>query len=176
MSGKLEQDIKFLPGMGPKRSELLNKELTIFTIHDLLYYFPYKYIDRSKFYSIQEISADLPYIQLKGRITRFEVIGNKNKKRLVAHFTDGTGVIDLVWFQGYKYIAQGIKVNTEYIAFGKPTEFSGKINIIHPELEETAKAETAVITSPLQAHYSTTEKLKNSLLIQSIFIKCRLLL
>jgi len=178
MSGKLEQDIKFLPGMGPKRSELLNKELTIFTIHDLLYYFPYKYIDRSKFYSIQEISADLPYIQLKGRITRFEVIGNKNKKRLVAHFTDGTGVIDLVWFQGYKYIAQGIKVNTEYIAFGKPTEFSGKINIIHPELEETAKAETAVITSPLQAHYSTTEKLKNSFInskyihkMQAVIIK-----
>jgi ATP-dependent DNA helicase RecG len=169
MSEKLQQDIKFLPGMGPKRSELLNKELNVFTIHDLLYYFPYKYIDRSKIYSIHEINPDLPYIQIKGRITGFEVIGFKNKKRLVAHFTDGTGVIELVWFQGYKYIAQGIKADTEYIAFGKPTEFSGKVNIIHPELEEAAKVESAMITSSLQAHYNTSEKLKNSF-IHSKFI------
>ena len=102
MSEFLKQDIKFLPGVGPKRADLLNKELSIFTLEDLLYYFPYKYIDRTKFYRINEIHATLPYIQIKGRILGFKSIGTRNKKRLVAGFTDETGVIELVWFKGVK--------------------------------------------------------------------------
>ena len=161
MSEFLKQDIKFLPGVGPKRADLLNKELSIFTLEDLLYYFPYKYIDRTKFYRINEIHATLPYIQIKGRILGFKSIGARNKKRLVAGFTDETGVIELVWFKGVKWIQENLDTDKEYIVFGKPSLFNNKINLIHPEIEDVIKYESTINAS-LQAFYSTTEKLKNS--------------
>ena len=163
MSDFLQQEIKFLTGVGPKRAELLNKELRIYTFEDLLYYFPYKYIDRSKFYQIRDLKPELPHIQLKGKILGFEQIGGGRKKRLVAYFTDGTGTIELVWFKGLSYIQKSLELNKEYIVFGKPGYFGGKYNIIHPEVEAGIKNQY-VIQAKLQAHYSTTEKLKKNYL------------
>ncbi len=163
MPDYLNQEIKFLTGVGPKRADLLNKELGIFTFEDLLYYFPFKYIDRSKFYTIKELKPDLPYIRIKGKISGFEILGGGNKKRLVAFFSDGTGDIELVWLKGISYIQKSLLLNTEYIVFGKPGYFGGKYNIIHPEVENAVK-EQNVIRAKLQAHYSTTEKLKKSFL------------
>ncbi|MEA2106478.1 MAG: ATP-dependent DNA helicase RecG [Bacteroidota bacterium] len=159
----LQQEIKFLTGVGPKRAELLNKELKIFTFEDLLYYFPYKYIDRSKFYQIRDLNPELPHIQLKGKIIGFEQIGGGRKKRLVAYFTDGTGIIELVWFKGLSYIQKSLQLNKEYIVFGKPGYFGGKYNVIHPEIEDSIKNQN-FIKAKLQAHYSTTEKLKKNYL------------
>jgi ATP-dependent DNA helicase RecG len=161
MSEFLKQDIKFLPGVGPKRADLLNKELSIFCLEDLLYYFPYKYIDRSKFYRINEIQSCLPYIQIRGRILGFKTIGVRNKKRLIAGFTDETGIIELVWFKGIKWIQESLVTGKEYVVFGKPSIFNNKINLIHPEIEDVLKHDSVIKTS-LQAYYNTTEKLKDS--------------
>lgn len=120
----LSQDIMYLPGVGPHRKEILGKELGIHTYRDLLEYFPYKYVDRTKLYLISELSQEMPFVQIKGRILSFEETEmGKRKKRIVAHFTDGHGVCDIVWFNGTKYIYQNYQVNKEYIIFGKPTFF-----------------------------------------------------
>ena len=111
------RDIMYLPGVGPQRAAVLNKELSLHSLHDLLYYFPYKYVDRSRLYYIHEIDGNMPYIQLKGEILSFETFGEGRQRRLVAHFSDGTGVVDLVWFQGIKYLLGRYKVHTEYIVF-----------------------------------------------------------
>jgi ATP-dependent DNA helicase RecG len=161
MNKYFEQDIKFLPGVGPKRAELFNKELNIRTVGDLLYFFPYKYVDRSKFYTIREIDPNLPYIQVRGKIIRYAREGQKPKERLIAKFTDGTGTIDLVFFQGTKYVIENFEAGKEYIILGKPNLFNGSINIIHPEFEAVEKME-AQINASLQPFYSTTEKLKSS--------------
>ncbi len=163
MSDLLKQEIKFLTGVGPKRAELLNKELQLFTFEDLLYYFPYKYIDRSKFYSISELNSEMPYIQIRGKITGFQTVGGGNKKRLVATFADNSGRMELIWFKGLSYIQKSLELNREYIVFGKPGNFSGKFSIIHPEVESAVKSENTIQAS-LQAHYNTSEKLKNSFL------------
>ena len=130
------RDIKYLQGVGPQRAAMLNKELNIYSLHDLLYYFPYKYVDRSRLYYIHEIDGNMPYIQLKGQILSFETVGEGRQRRLVAHFSDGTGVVDLVWFQGIKYLMGRYKVHEEYIVFGKPTVFNGRINVAHPDIEQ----------------------------------------
>ena len=169
MTDFLDQDIKFLQGVGPKRAEMLNKELNMFTFRDLLYYFPYRYIDRTKFYPVSEVNPDMPYIQLRGTISGFEKIGVRNKKRLVAEFTDGTGTIDLIWFRGEKWIPETYRPGIEYIVFGKPTSFNKRINIIHPEIDEISKAK-ALMTS-LQPMYNTTEKLKNNYLTSKVIHK-----
>lgn len=156
-------DIKFLSGVGPKRATILNQELSIYSYEDLLYHFPYKYIDRTKFYNINEIQSSLPYIQVKGQITDIEIIGEKRQQRLVAYFTDGHGVMELVWFKGIKYIKGNLKPNTDYIVFGKPSEFNRKVNVVHPELEEVSTKNNKLNAS-LQAFYNTTEKMKNSFL------------
>ncbi|UCG27585.1 MAG: ATP-dependent DNA helicase RecG [Bacteroidales bacterium] len=161
MDNLLSQEIKFLPGVGPKRAELLGKELNIFTMEDLLYYFPYKYIDRTKFYKVQEVHGNLPYIQIRGKITEFRLAGGGPSKRLVADFTDETGVLELVWFKGLKWIRQNLKPGKEYILFGKPSLYNNKVNLVHPEIEEAEKQETRLVSS-LQAFYNTTEKLKSS--------------
>ncbi|MDP4228190.1 MAG: OB-fold nucleic acid binding domain-containing protein, partial [Bacteroidota bacterium] len=137
----LKQEIKFLPGVGPKRAELLNKECSIFTFEDLLYYFPFKYVDRTQFYTIRDIRPNLPYIQVKGKIMGFKTAGEGSKQRLIADFTDGTGTIELVWFKGTKWIRQNYKPGIVYIIFGKPSAFGGTINIIHPEIEVAAAQE-----------------------------------
>ena len=154
------RDIKYLQGVGPQRAAMLNKELDIFSLHDLLYNFPYKYVDRSRLYSIREINGNMPYIQLKGQILSFETIGEGRQRRLVAHFSDGTGVVDLVWFQGIKYLMGKYKAHEEYIVFGKPTAFNGRINIAHPDIDSSK--ELVLSSMGLQPYYGTTEKMKRS--------------
>lgn len=156
------RDIKYLPGVGPQRAAVLNKELGIYSLHDLLYYFPYKYVDRSRIYSIREIDGAMPYIQLKGEILSFETVGEGRQRRLIAHFSDGTGVVDLVWFQGIKYLIGKYKVHQEYIVFGKPTLFNGRVNIAHPDIDPASDLKLS--SMGLQPYYNTTEKMKRSFL------------
>lgn len=152
------RDIKFLPGVGPHRAEILNKELSIYSFKDLLYYFPYKYVDRSRLYRVAEIDGNMPYIQLKGQILSYETFGEGRQKRLVAHFSDGTGIVDLVWFQGIKFITGKYSVRKEYIVFGKPTVFNGRINIAHPDIDSVD--ELSLSSMGLRPYYNTTEKMK----------------
>jgi ATP-dependent DNA helicase RecG len=161
MNEILEQDIKYLKGVGPKRAELLNKELNIFTFGDLLYYFPYKYIDRSKFYKINEIDTTLTFIQIRGKIISFRTEGPPKKKRLVAEFADDSGVIELVWFQGISWVVKNYKTDTEYIVFGRPAIYNRRMSVPHPEIE-TADKQDSVVNSKFQAQYNTTENLKNN--------------
>jgi len=132
----LTQDIKYIQGVGPNRADILNKELDIYNVGDLIAYYPYKYVDRTKFYRISEINGNMPYVQLIGQILSYDQIGEGRTKRLVAHFSDGTGVIDLVWFRATKYIIQSLSPRTNYVVFGKPQLFKGRINVAHPEMEK----------------------------------------
>lgn len=151
--------IEYLKGVGAQRAEILKKELRIFTYGDLLTYYPFRYIDRTKFYSIREIDSNLPYVQLRGKIIHFEVLGEKRGKRLIAKLQDKSGQIELVWFQSYQWWSSNLKLNEEYIVFGKPSEFNGKYNIVHPELD--LASESAIkLNSAMQAMYSTSEKMK----------------
>ncbi len=154
-----ETSIEYLKGVGPKRAELLAKGLNIKTFGDLLVYYPYRYIDRSVFNNISDIDIEQSFVQLKGRIVSLETIGKNRAMRLVATFRDNTGDIELVWFQGIKWVKEKIKANTEYIVFGRPTLFNRKFNIAHPEIEEVTpdKANTPKGLQPL---YSSTEKLR----------------
>jgi ATP-dependent DNA helicase RecG len=154
-----ETPIEFLKGVGPQRADLLKKELGIFTFGDLLHHFPFRYVDRTQFYKIKELNADLPYIQVRGVLKSMGEQGEKYKKRLVARLEDETGTLELVWFKGLKWISSSLKLNNEYVVFGKPATFKNSINIVHPEMESVAEA-NAVVASKLQAVYSTTEKLK----------------
>lgn len=162
MTDLAKLDIKYLPGVGPKRADLLNKELEIHTYLDLLHYYPYKYIDRSKTYKISEIDGSMPYIQLRGRIVSYNTHGEGARRRLTALFSDGTGVIELVWFKGIRYIIERYKPGTEYTLFGRPTLFYGKFNIAHPELDPID--DRIDNTTGLQGYYNTTEKMKNAFL------------
>ena len=156
------RDIEYLFGVGPQKAAVLNKELEIYSLHDLLYYFPYKYVDRSRIYYIHEIDGNMPYIQLKGKILGFETFGEGRQRRLLAHFSDGTGVVDLVWFQGIKYVTNKYKLHEEYIVFGKPTVFNGRINVAHPDID--SPADLKLSSMGLQPYYNTTEKMKRSFL------------
>ena len=140
---------------------MLQKELGISKISDLLEYYPYKYVDRSRIYTINELRSDMPFVQVKGRILGFEEFGSgPRKKRLVAHFTDGTGIADIVWFSGIKYATQQFKVNTEYIVFGKPTLYGGRYQFAHPDID---KAEDLQLSQMgMQPYYITTEKMKKA--------------
>lgn len=162
MSDFSRTDIKYLVGVGPKKAETLNKDLELFSVEDLLYYFPYRYIDRSRIFYIHEIDGDMPYIQLKGHITAFETVGQGRNKRLVAHFADGTGIIDLVWFQGIKYIVDKYKPFRPMIVFGKPTQYGNKFNIAHPEIEAFTTEERRTVG--LMPMYNTTEAMKRQYL------------
>lgn len=156
------RDIKYLPGVGPQRASLLAKELNIVSFKDLLYYFPYKYVDRSRIYTIREIDGNMPYIQLRGKFLSFETFGEGRQRRLVGYFSDGTGVMDAVWFQGLKFVMGKIKAGVEYIIFGKPTVFGGRINVAHPDVDEAD--ELTVGNMGLQPYYNTTEKMKRMLI------------
>ncbi|KAA6323924.1 ATP-dependent DNA helicase RecG [termite gut metagenome] len=156
------RDIQFLSGVGPQRAAILNKELQIYSLHDLLYYFPYKYIDRSHIYRISEIDGNMPYLQLKGQIQRFETFGEGKQRRLIAQFSDETGVLELIWFQGIKYVTGKYKLHHEYIVFGKPNIFNGKVNIAHPDIDNAS--EVVLSSMGMQPYYSTTEKMKRSFL------------
>lgn len=161
MSDILKTDIKYITGVGPQKKDILKREIGIETYGDLLEYYPYKYVDRSHIYTISSLSPDMPFVQIKGRILSFESfqMGVK-KKRLVAHFGDGTGVVDLVWFSGTQYVSKNYKTGVEYIVFGKPTIYGGRFQISHPELD---KAENLQLSEMgMQPFYVTTERMKNS--------------
>jgi ATP-dependent DNA helicase RecG len=170
MTGLFSQEIKYLAGVGPKRAELLQEELQITTFGDLLYYFPYKYVDRTRFFTIRELNAAQAYIQVRGRFLNLAVTGIKGGKRLVGQFADDTGILEVVWFKGTKWILESIRPGVTYILFGKPSEYGGKLNIVHPEIEEEAKWEKAINTS-LQAFYNTSEKLKDHFLNSKAILK-----
>jgi len=170
MQDFLDTNITYLTGVGPKRAEFISKELNINTYRDLLYYFPYKYIDRTRFYKIAELDPDLPLVQIKGIIRGYYTEGKGSGKRLVADFQDETGTIKLVWFRGIKWITVNYPPDVEFIVFGKPGVFNGVINIIHPEIEASEKAAKRM-SSSLQAQYSTTEKLKNQFITSKIISK-----
>ncbi len=175
MPNILDREIQYLPGIGPKRAELLGKELNIHTFRDMLYTVPFRYIDRSKIYSIQEITPSMAYIQLRGRITKIITIGEKRGKRLVATFTDATGSIDLVFFQGIKWITGKLIINKEYIVFGKPTIFNDRINIVHPEID-SAEENVMQYGSSMMGIYSSTDKLRNSGISNKVFTKLEMTL
>ena len=161
MTSILDQDIMYLPGVGPKRKEILSKELNIQTWRDLLEYYPYKYVDRSKIYTIDELNGSIPFVQIKGKILSFEEFSNgTRRKRIVAHFSDGHGVVDLVWFRGTQYIYKTYALNTEYIVFGKPTIFGSRYQFAHPEIEKAD--ELQLNEMGMQPYYSTTERMKTN--------------
>lgn len=159
MTSILSQDIKYLTGVGPKRKEILEKELQISTWGDLLEYYPYKYVDRSRIYRIGELRGDLPFVQLKGKILSFEEFDmGAHRKRLVAHFSDGTGVVDLVWFRGAQYVYKTYKVNEEYIVFGRPSIYGGRYQFAHPDIDKVADVQLSEMG--MQPYYMTTERMK----------------
>ena len=163
------RDIKYITGVGPQKAEVLNKELQIFSLHDLIYYFPYKYVDRSRIYRVSELNGSMPFIQLKGKIIGFETFGEGRQRRLVAHFNDGTGTVDLVWFQGIKYITSRYKLHQEYVVFGRPTVFNGRVNVAHPDID---KPEDVKLTSKgLQPYYNTTERMKRGFLASPVMAR-----
>ena len=157
------QDIKFLPGVGPKRADLLDKELGIKTADDLLRHYPYRYIDRSRFYYLHEISEEMPFIQVKGQIIRFEKVGEGHNLRLTAIFTDGKDSIELIWFKGVKFVIEKYQTKTDYVVFGKPSAFNGRFNIVHPEIELASQLPLPEQMG-LQPFYNTTEKMKSNFL------------
>ena len=157
----LDQDVKYLPGVGPNRKKMLSNELGIETFGDLLEYYPYKYVDRSKVYTIHELTGDMPYVQVIGHILSFETYPmGPRKERVVAHFSDGTAICDLTWFNGGKYAKQTYKIGVEYLVFGKPTVFNNRINFTHPDLDDASKVDLSAMG--MQPYYNTTEKMKKS--------------
>ena len=157
----LNTPIEYLKGVGPQKAEMLKKELQIFKYSDLLSFYPFRYVDRTKFYKIKDINSDLPFVQLRGKITHTKMLGTKRAQRFVATLTDDTGQLELIWFQGSKWMFEKIKPNTnmEYIVFGKPTIFNNNFNISHPEID-LVSLENTTLASSLQAIYNSTEKLK----------------
>ena len=159
MSSILDQDIMYLPGVGPKKKEILSKELGICSYGDLLEYYPYKYVDRTKVFHISELTSEMPFVQIKGRILSFEEFDTgKRNKRVVAHFSDGFGVVDLVWFRGAQYIYKTYKTDTEYIVFGKPSIYGGRFQFAHPDIDDAHSLQLSDMG--MQPYYSTTEKMK----------------
>ena len=157
----LDQDIMYLPGVGPNRKKMLSKELGIETYGDLLEYYPYKYVDRSKVYTVHELTGDMPFVQVVGRILSFETFEmGPRKERVVAHFTDGTGIMDLVWFNGGKYAKQNYKIGTKYLIFGRPGVFNNRIQVQHPDIDLAEKVELSAMG--MQPYYNTTEKMKKA--------------
>jgi len=179
MSGFFETAVEYLKGVGPQRASLLNKELNIFTYGDLIQHYPFRYEDRTRFYTIREIHEEMPYVQLKGKVTGRQLIGTGPKKRMVCYFEDSTGKIELVWFQGISWIADKIKTGVEYIAFGKPNKFGNHYSIAHPDMEVVSPATEK--GGSLQPVYSVTERLRSrridskmlSKLIQDVLVLAR---
>lgn len=159
MGNILEQDITYLPGVGPHRKEILSGQLNIRTWRDLLEYYPYKYVDRTKVYAIRELNGDMPFVQVKGKILSFEefAMGNR-KKRVVAHLSDGTGVADIVWFHGSQYVYKNYKAGDEYVVFGRPAVYQGRYQFAHPDMERAA--DLKLDEMGMQPYYVTTEKMK----------------
>ena len=149
----------YLPGVGPKRKEILVSQLNIKTWGDLIEYYPYKYVDRSRVYPIRELSGDMPLVQIKGAIQAFEEFGEGRKKRIVAHFSDGRDVVDLVWFGGKNWVYDTYKPGTEYIVFGKPQPYNGRYQFAHPDMEKASNLQLS--TMGMQPYYITTQTMKD---------------
>lgn len=159
MNNIFNQDIMYLPGVGPKRKEILASQLNIKTWGDLIEYYPYKYVDRSRVYPIRELSGDMPLVQIKGAIQVFEEFGEGRKKRIVAHFSDGRDVVDLVWFGGKNWVYDTYKPGTEYIVFGKPQPYNGRYQFAHPDMEKASNLQLS--TMGMQPYYITTQTMKD---------------
>ena len=159
-SDYLDTPIEFLKGVGPKRADLLKSELEIFTFNDLLTLFPFRYIDRSRFHQIREITDDLPYVQIRGKISGVELHGHRRTTRMTAFLSDGTGIVELVWFRGFQWLKDRFKPGVEYIVFGKPQIFGGRYNIAHPEVEPVTPGAINQ-QSTMQPVYPSTEKLRS---------------
>lgn len=163
MSGRfLDSPIKYLKGVGPAREKIIKQELGLNNFEDVLYYFPFRYIDRSKFYKISEIRENMPYVQLKGRISEMQTIGQGHGARLTAVLRDDTGMLELVWFRGIKWVKEAILPGKEYVVFGKPNLFNRKFNIPHPEVDELTKVKSSQVQVQLQPFYNVTEKLRKA--------------
>lgn len=157
----LDQDMMYLPGVGPKKKEILSKELGIQTWRDLLEHFPYKYVDRSRIYRISEISGDMPFVQIRGRMLGYdEYAMGARKKRIVGHFSDGHGVVDLVWFQGAQYIYKNYPIGKELIVFGRPTVYGGRYQFAHPDIDDASQLQLSDMG--MQPYYMTTERMKKA--------------
>lgn len=157
----LDQDVMYLPGVGPKKKEILSKELGIQTWCDLLEHFPYKYVDRSRIYRISEISGDMPFVQIRGRMLGYdEYAMGARKKRIVGHFSDGHGVVDLVWFQGAQYIYKNYPIGKELIVFGRPTIYGGRYQFAHPDIDDASQLQLSDMG--MQPYYMTTERMKKA--------------
>lgn len=170
MAGMLDSEIKYLAGVGPKRAELLQKELGISTFRDMLYTFPFRYVDRSRFCAVRDIDSTSAYIQLRGKILSASVVGEGRKSRLVAKFTDGTGSIDLVFFKGIKWVQDKLKPGLEYIVFGKPSAFNMEYNMVHPEVDPYSEA-MLEMKSAMSGIYSSTERLRDAGVSNKVFEK-----
>ena len=168
-----QTEIKYLTGVGPQRAELLEKEIGVHTFGDMLTYYPYRYVDRSKVYRIAEIDGNMPYVQLVGQIVSMEPIGEGRSRRLVGRFSDGTGFIDLVWFQGLKFVGKAYKVRTRYLIFGKPTVFNGKLQINHPDIETVEENVDIpeIQGNTFRPHYHTTDRMKKGFLASAAVAK-----
>ena len=157
----LDQDVMYLPGVGPKKKEILSKELGIQTWRDLLEHYPYKYVDRSRIYRISEISGDMPFVQIRGRMLGYdEYAMGARKKRIVGHFSDGHGVVDLVWFQGAQYIYKNYPIGKELIVFGRPTVYGGRYQFAHPDIDDASQLQLSDMG--MQPYYMTTERMKKA--------------
>ncbi|MFN7495687.1 MAG: ATP-dependent DNA helicase RecG [Cyclobacteriaceae bacterium] len=164
-----DTSLEFLKGVGPQRATLLQKELKLFTFGDLIQHYPFRYEDRTRFYSLREVNELMPFIQVKGKITDIELIGDKFKRRLVAYFTDGEGEIELVWFQGINWVMQKVKPNVDYVVFGKPSRYGSKLSMAHPEIDVlTEKSEKGGYLQPV---YPLTDKLRNRYIDNKFIIK-----
>lgn len=160
----LHTPIEYLKGVGPHKADVLKKELGIFTFSDLLSYYPFRYIDRTKYYKINQLQPEMSSAQIIGRLISLEQIGQKRGKRLVAHFKDDTGIMELVWFQSIRWLEKSLKVGSVYLIFGKPTLFNGQFSMTHPEMESYHPSNKSAGSPSLQPVYNSTEKLKNSFL------------
>lgn len=164
MSEFSEKELTYLPGVGPKKSEILKKEINVSSYGDLLCYYPYKYVDRSKYYRIKEITSASMYVQIRGTILKTTLQGQGRTQRVVALFSDGESAIELIWFKGAKYAMDKYKPGHEFVAFGKVSEFNGSYNLVHPEMETIAEAASKQSMGGVQGMYNTTEKMKNAFL------------
>ncbi len=162
MNHILDTPIKYLKGVGPKKATILEKEIGIKTFNDLLYYFPFRYVDKSRIFKVNDINSDSTYFQLKGKISNLNSIGDKRTKYISAKFTDETGSIDVVWFRGLKWIKERFNPSKEYLLFGKPSVFKNSFNFVHPEIEDVVSDEEVIVGQSLEGIYSSTENLKNS--------------
>ena len=160
MNSELESSITYLPGIGPQRAKLLEGELGIKTWRDLLYNFPYKHIDRSRLYKISELTTEMPFVQVLGQFMSFEETGQGRKHRLTGHFWDGEMFLDVTWFHGISYIKKSVKVRKDYILFGRPGVYGGRLSVIHPDLDNPESMTLSKMS--MQPYYSTTERMKKA--------------